>query len=145
FKEAGKEARLPINQKPREPFASPPIDKLWAIPIVAYGESISWTRPVARFIQRSAKETSILFIILGLATVFFMGLRRGLYVLMVPLYYFVFQSVLHTEFRYTLPLHHYMFVFSAVIWVLIFSVALNGARRVIERNRKAKEEPATVA
>ena len=145
FKELGEEARQNVTRKRNDPPEPPPINELSKFPIVAYGESISWTRPVARFIQRSAKETSILFIILGLATVFFMGLRRGLYVLMVPLYYFIFQSVLHTEFRYTLPLHHYMFVFSAVIWVLIFSVALNGARRVIERNRKAKEEPATVA
>jgi len=145
FKELGEAARQNVTRKKNDPPEPPPINELSKIPIVAYGESISWTRPVARFLQRSAKETAILFIILGLVTVFFIGLRRGLYVLLVPLYYFVFQSVLHTEFRYTLPLHHYMLVFSAVIWVLIFSVALNGARRVIKRNRKVKEELATVA
>ncbi len=135
FKELGEEARQNVTRRKNDPPEPPPINELSKFPIVAYGESISWTRPLARLLQRSAKETAILFIILGLVTVFFVGLRRGLYVLLVPLYYFVFQSVLHTEFRYTLPLHHYMLVFSAVIWVLIFSVALNGARRVIERNR----------
>ena len=71
------------------------------------------------FLQRSAKETALLFIGLGLLAVFLMSPRRGFYIGMVPLYYFLFQSVLHTEFRYTLPLHHFMFVFAAVGWVLI--------------------------
>jgi hypothetical protein len=145
FKETGEEARQTGKRKKNDPPAPPPMDELSKIPIVAYGESISWTRPVARFLQRSAKETALLFIIIGLPLVLFMGLRRGLYVLLVPLYYFVFQSVLHTEFRYTLPLHHYMFVFSAVIWVLIGSMALSGARRMARPSRRAKREPAAVA
>lgn len=130
FKEAGEAARQNFSRKQNDPPEPPPVNELSKIPIVAYGESISWARPVVRFLQRTAKESSLLFIILGMATVFFIGPRRGLYLLLVPFYYFVFQSALHTEFRYTLPLHHYMFVFSAVIWVLIFSVALNGARRI---------------
>ncbi len=134
FKQTGEEVRQTDSRKKNDPPEPPPVNELSKIPLIAYGESISWMRPVVRFMQRSVKETAVLFIILGLATIFFIGLRRGLYIMLVPLYYFVFQSVLHTEFRYTLPLHHYMFVFSAVIWVLIFSVALNAARRVMQAN-----------
>jgi hypothetical protein len=135
FKETGEEARQTGGRKRNDAPEPPPINELSKIPIVAYGESISRTRPVARLLQRIAKETALPFILIGLLMIFFMGLRRGLYVLMVPLYYFVFQSVLHTEFRYTLPLHHYMFIFSAAIWVLIGSVVINGARRIARPNR----------
>lgn len=138
FKEAGETARQNAKRKPNDPPEPPPIIELSKIPVVAYGESLSWTRPLVRFLQRAAKETSLLFIVVGLAAVFFVGLRRGLYILLVPFYYFVFQSVLHTEFRYTLTLHHYIFMFSAVIWVLILSAALGGARRIMQLEVKRR-------
>lgn len=34
--------------------------------------------------------------------------------LVVPVYYFCFQSVLHTEYRYVLTLHYFLFVIAAV-------------------------------
>lgn len=119
FRSKGEAARQIDSAKKNGPLLPPAIDELSRIPLIAYGEAISAARPLARFLQRSAKETALLFIGLGLLAVFLMSPRRGFYIGMVPLYYFLFQSVLHTEFRYTLPLHHFMFVFAAVGWVLI--------------------------
>jgi hypothetical protein len=42
-----------------------------------------------------------------------------LFISIVPLYYFLFQSAMHTEFRYTLPMQYFLFVFAAVAWVII--------------------------
>jgi hypothetical protein len=145
FKELGETVRQTDRWKKNGPPEPPPIQELSRIPVVGYGESISWARPLVRMLQRAAKETSLLFILAGLAVVFFVSPRRALYVLLVPLYYFVFQSGLHTEFRYTIPLHHFMFVFSAAIWVLIGSVVWAFVRRVASLIRRATPEPAPAA
>jgi hypothetical protein len=97
---------------------------------LAYGESISWTRPFARFLQRTAKETALLFIILGAPIVFFLSRRRFLYLCLVPIYYLLVQSVMHLEFRYILPMHYFIFVFAAVIWVLLGAFIWNLTKRL---------------
>jgi len=51
-----------------------------------------------------------------------------LFLSIVPLYYFLFQSAMHTEFRYTLPMQYFMFVFAATVWVLICVGVLNVTR-----------------
>ena len=132
FRESGQAARQTHTRKKNDPPDPPPMDELSKIPIVAYGESISWFRPVARFLQRSAKETALLFIGIGLLAVLLLSPRRAFFILLAPLYYFLFQSALHTEFRYTLPLHHFMFVFSAVAWVLIGSAIWQVLKRLIK-------------
>ena len=145
FKELGETVRQTNRWKKNGPPEPPPIEELSKMPVVGYGESISWARPVVRMLQRAAKETSLLFILAGMAVVFFLSPRRALYVLLVPLYYFVFQSALHTEFRYTIPLHHFMFVFSATIWVLIGSVVWGFVRRVAGLIQQPKQESAAAA
>jgi len=53
-----------------------------------------------------------------------------LLILTVPLYYFLFQSAMHTEFRYTLPMQYFVFVFAAIVWVMLGGLVLNGVRRI---------------
>ncbi|HET9532931.1 MAG TPA: glycosyltransferase family 39 protein, partial [Blastocatellia bacterium] len=77
---------------------------------LAYGESIYRARPVARSLQRLAKETVLFFILLGAPIIFFLSPRRGLLIFITPLYYLLIQSVMHTEFRYTLPMHYFLFI-----------------------------------
>ena len=84
-----------------------------------FGEAIGWTRPAARFLQRVAKETATPFILLGLFIVLVLAPRRALLLLGIPLYYLVVQSIMHLEFRYTLPMHYFMFVLAATVWILI--------------------------
>lgn len=86
---------------------------------LAFGEAISRVRPAARSLQRIAKETSEPLALLGLALVLIFAPRRSLMLLGVPLYYLVVQSTMHLEFRYTLPMHYFLFLFAATVWTLI--------------------------
>jgi hypothetical protein len=86
---------------------------------VRVGSSIDWLRPIVRPLQRITKEAMLLFIIIGAMISLALSCRRSLFLMIVPLYYFVFQSAMHTEFRYTLPMQYFVFVFAGVVWVLI--------------------------
>jgi hypothetical protein len=98
---------------------------------LAYGESIYWARPLARFLQRVAKETTLFFIFLGMPIVLIFSCKRFLYLSLIPLYYLLFQSTMHLEFRYTLPMQYFVFVFAAVIWVFIGSFIRNWIKRLL--------------
>jgi dolichyl-phosphate-mannose-protein mannosyltransferase len=104
------------------------------------GESIFWMRPAVRGLQRVAKEAMLAFIMLGAIILFAASWRRALFISIVPLYYFLFQSAMHTEFRYTLPMQYFMFVFAATAWVLICA----GVANVIKlfSDRKVNRLPA---
>ncbi len=94
------------------------------------GESFSWARPVVRAIQRVTKETMLAFVILGVVLMLIACPRRSLFLLMIPIYYWLFQCFMHTEFRYTLPMHYFLFVFAAVIWILLGTAIWNGLKRI---------------
>jgi hypothetical protein len=85
------------------------------------------------------------FIILGAMILFAASWRRALFISIVPLYYFLFQSAMHTEFRYTLPMQYFVFVFAAIVWVILGAIASNGIRRVVlaTRTRRHEEAPST--
>jgi hypothetical protein len=97
------------------------------------GETLSVVRPVARGLQRVAKETMQLFVALGVVLVAVLSVRRGILIATVPFYYLLFQSVTHTEFRYTLPMHHFLVMFSATIWVVLGSLLVRGMQRLFSR------------
>ncbi len=97
------------------------------------GTNISWMRPFARALQRVTKETGPLFSLAGLVILLIGSARRALYILMVPLYYLLFQSVMHTEFRYTLAMRYFLFVLAAIVWTLLLAAAMNGLRKGVLR------------
>jgi hypothetical protein len=97
---------------------------------VRVGPAIDWLRPIVRSLQRITKETMLLFIIIGVVILSVLSWKRSLFLIIVPLYYFVFQSAMHTEFRYTLPMQYFMFVFAGVVWVLIGAGISKGIARV---------------
>ncbi|MEK6409417.1 MAG: glycosyltransferase family 39 protein [Acidobacteriota bacterium] len=114
---------LTVSQA-RSAQRSAPIKRVWSEitpddSSLAVGESIFWMRPVVRGLQRIAKETMLGFIIIGAIILFAASWRRAMFISIVPLYYFLFQSAMHTEFRYTLPMQYFVFVFAATVWVLI--------------------------
>jgi hypothetical protein len=87
------------------------------------GSSIFWMRPVVRSLQRLIKEPMRFFILLGAAVLVLCSWRRILFLAQVPLYYMLFQSFMHTEFRYTLPMQYFIFVFAAIVWALVAAAA----------------------
>lgn len=101
---------------------------------------LSWLRVPARAVQRMARQTMIYFILLGAVAIFMASRRRALWILIVPLYYLIFQSAMHTEFRYALAMHYFLFVFAAVIWTLMGWVAWNGAKRLNHLIRKSERK-----
>jgi len=97
---------------------------------LAFGEAISPVRPAARFFQRIAKETSEPFIFLGFGLLMTLAPRRALILFAVPAYFLIVQSTMHLEFRYTLPMHYFLFIFAAAVWVLIGSAMWSVARKL---------------
>ena len=134
--EAGAEARREMERKAARGRSAHPTDdpNVSAGHSLAFGHSISWARPALRALQRVAKETVLLFILIGAPIVFLVSRRRALFISMVPLYYLVVQGMLHTEFRYTLPMHYFVFVFAAATWVVIGAGISNGIKRVLAKS-----------
>jgi hypothetical protein len=100
---------------------------------MAFGRKMNWARLGARSLQRITKETDEVFLFLGLPVLFFLSVRRAAWLTIVPLYYLLIQSTLHTEFRYTLPMHYFLFVFAATVWVLIGWALKSGIMRAMNR------------
>jgi hypothetical protein len=115
----------------RERTRTAPIKRSWESLAAAssgpvLGEGLSWLRPVIRALQRIAKEVMLPFILIGAALLLAAARRRALLLLTVPLYYLLFQSFTHTEFRYTLPMHYFLFVFAAIAWLSLADVLRSG-------------------
>jgi len=97
------------------------------------GKRLAWLRPVVRAAQRLAKEPMTVMIFTGALLCAVLAWRRTMFIAIVPLYYFIFQSMLHTEFRYTLPMQYFLFVFAAVAWTALGAVVVRFAKRVTKR------------
>ena len=89
-----------------------------------------WLRPPLRMLQRATKEPMLAFILFGIAVAAVAAPRKAAFLFTVPLYYLLFQSLVHTEFRYTLPMQYFLFVFAATAWVLIAMVLWQGVQRL---------------
>lgn len=99
--------------------------------LTAIGGWLFRLRPAARLLQRAAKETAQLFIAFGAIILFRLSWRRSLFISIVPLYYLLIQSISHTEFRYALPMHYFLFIFAAITWVLIGYSVLRAVKRIL--------------
>ena len=102
------------------------------------GKSLCWMRPAVRAVQRIAKETVLVFILIGVLIVFTLSRRRALFLLIVPVYFLIFQSIVHLEFRYTIPIHYFLFIFAATAWVAIATVVYRRTRRLARRVLRAE-------
>lgn len=93
--------------------------RLERAPLISANLPARWTRYLylaVRAVQRSFITAVILPLVLaGLIILMFWRQFRELVVLLaVPVYYFCTQSVLHTEYRYVLVIHYFLFVIAAV-------------------------------
>jgi Dolichyl-phosphate-mannose-protein mannosyltransferase len=97
----------------------------------------TWTRPargVVRSIQRNLFTTARLLplIITGLLLLLLAGQWRiVLLVVAVPLYYLSAQSLFHTEYRYILPIHYFLFILAGATLSAMLAVIAAGVRRVV--------------
>jgi len=102
----------------------------------------TWTR-LPRIILRTIQKlfvtaVALPLMILGLLVLFRADCYRVVAVLwLVPLYFLIVQSVIHTEYRYVLALHYFLFVIVATaIWFLGVT-ALKVGRAVAVPRRSA--------
>lgn len=78
-----------------------------------------WTRyarPVVRGIQRNLYTTSHLTPMVAIGIILLAAARRfreQLFLLAVPAYYLCVQSAFHTEYRYIIAIHYFLFVMAA--------------------------------
>jgi hypothetical protein len=97
-----------------------------------------WTR-YPRLIVRSIQRrfTTVLLIgliLLGVALLLLARHGRTLVILLaVPAYYLLVQSPLHTEYRYILAIHYFLFI-SAGVTVYMLAAALSQAARLAARH-----------
>jgi hypothetical protein len=98
-----------------------------------------WTRlirPPVRAVQKNIFVTSRLLplIIAGVALMALARRKKEVALLMaVPLYYLCFQSILHTEYRYALAIHYFLFIFAAVTVHLAGAMIRLAARSITRR------------
>ncbi|HKV40849.1 MAG TPA: hypothetical protein VJX67_16675, partial [Blastocatellia bacterium] len=83
------------------------------------GRAVAGLRWPVKVLQRVIRETSLPLILIGAAATLFLSRIRWTLILTVPLYYLIFQSATHTEFRYALPMPYFLFIFAAASWALL--------------------------
>jgi hypothetical protein len=103
------------------------------------GSAHLWTR-APRFVVSNLQRLFVTAFMLPLYVAGFVLLWRGggdrralLVLLAVPVYYLCAQSALHTEYRYVLVVHHFLFVLAAVSLCRAFDILKNGARTLLAR------------
>jgi len=99
--------RAVVNVGPAEIFESGPTPYLWT----------RYPRGAIRAIQKNFFKTNLTraLIVIGLILLALARRGRGLTILLiVPAYFLFVQSPLHTEYRYILALHYFLFVIAAV-------------------------------
>ncbi|HWC77779.1 MAG TPA: glycosyltransferase family 39 protein [Blastocatellia bacterium] len=106
-----------------------------------------WTRyprALTRGIQKNVFTTSRMrvLIVVGLLLLALAKPRRVLVILLaVPAYYLMVQSVLHTETRYILAIHYFLFVAAAVTLYISGVIIAAGFNRIRSRQMRS-ESPA---
>jgi hypothetical protein len=60
--------------------------------------------------------------------------------LTVPLYYMCVQSVLHTEYRYVLAIHYFLYIAVAVAICWLSALLWNALRRFSQQRNPLKED-----
>lgn len=115
--------------------------RLGPISLFQLGESsYTWTR-VPRLILRTFQKFFTtrkmwVLILCGLAGMFLAGARRqALTILIVPLYYYVAHSPLHTEYRYVVVNHYFLLIFAAFAIYSTVTFLSRGAQLLRKANR----------
>lgn len=101
--------------------------------VLSVAEHLCWLRSPIRALQRLTKETAQPFIFIGVLLLSAVSLRRTVFLLIIPLYFFITQSIGHLEFRYTIPMHYFLFVFAATTWVILATQLYKLAIRMVKQ------------
>ncbi|MEK6320283.1 MAG: hypothetical protein AABN33_01235 [Acidobacteriota bacterium] len=98
--------RTVLNVRQAEMFEMGPTDYLWT----------RYPRAAIRAVQKNVFKTNIMRALIIIGIILLALARRGrvlAILLIVPLYFLSIQSPLHTEYRYVLAIHYFLFVIAA--------------------------------
>ena len=95
-----------------------------------------FVRPAVRGIERNVYKTSHMLPLIGAGIILLASARRWWVLsilLVVPAYYLLVQSTLHTEYRYILAIHYFLFAIAAVTLGCIGVGIKQGSRLAVSR------------
>jgi hypothetical protein len=93
---------------------------------VRVGRAFGWLRPLLRPVQEALAAAALPLVLVGGAALVMVAPRRALFVLVVPLYQVAFQSIVHFEFRYVLPMHACLLVLAGTALALLWGLIVDG-------------------
>jgi hypothetical protein len=117
-----------------------PATQVGGVELYALGPTpYAWTRfprAIIRTIQRNLYNTWTLLplVLAGIALLALANRRREILLLLaVPAYYLIFHSALHTEYRYILAIHFFLFLMAAVTFYVAGAGISERGRQVYRR------------
>jgi len=136
------EVRLVISNNGQSPVR--PLAQVGRAELFAMGRTpFLWTRyprGIIRGIQRNLYRTGCMLSLIIIGVVLLTTARRWrvlAILLAVPLYYMFAQSALHTEYRYILAIHYFLFIIAAVMIGCLLILVVRSARRLSHPFREA--------
>jgi hypothetical protein len=91
--------------------------------VIALGRAAGPLRPLARPLQAAVSWAALPLVVAGAVLLLALVPRRAAFLLTVPAYQLVFQSIVHLEFRYTAPMQHLLLVAAGVALVAAATAA----------------------
>jgi hypothetical protein len=86
---------------------------------IAPGRLLGGLRPLVRPLQTAVTWAMLPLVALGVTLLAVAVPRRAAFLLVVPVYQLLFQSIVHLEFRYTAPMQHLLCVAAGVAAVVL--------------------------
>ncbi len=129
------------GSKPVRPAASIGRVELYALGKTSYG----WLRLPRLALRRAQKffttQWMLPLIFIGIAFMLLAGRWRALLLLLaVPLYYLSAQAPLHTEYRYVIAIHYFLFILAAVTLYWLGIKLWQGVRKFPAKAQRRKEK-----
>ena len=95
---------------------------------VAIGRTAGPLRPLLRPVQVALTAAALPLVLVGTALLVALAPRRARFLLVVPAYQVAFQSIVHFEFRYVLPMHACLAVLAGAALAVLAGVVADAAR-----------------
>jgi hypothetical protein len=131
----GNESRVCVTVANNAPESSRSVAEIGRLELFDLGPSsqewMRYPRFLIRILQKCFVTAAILpFVVLGIAVLLWTrNLRTLLLLLLVPVYYVIFQSALHTERRYVLAIHYFLLIIVASVLSVLFALL----KRIFDR------------
>ena len=97
-----------------------------------------WPRALIRGIQKNLFKTNCMLpmVLAGIVLLALARHKRALIIILaVPVYFFCTQSALHTEYRYILSIHYFLFIMAAVTLYCMGAIINQVSRRLTRKLR----------